>query len=198
MIDEALLLHSKLLALSSPAQRTLKAYKRWFKPEEGDTKLRGHSSRILDQEDDLVALRVPAAQDRFTSLVQSCVPWLFVVSFTSAKHRHNGTDTDSVQTDALDDRIVYISEQGVARFVAIFSTFLAAILLIGAMVTLNYIDTQSWKIITITSFTVMFAGSVSLFTSSGRTEVFAATAAYAAVLVVFMSGNPANHCGENS
>ena len=40
------------------------------------------------------------------------------------------------------------------------------------------------------NFTVIFAGSVGLLTSASRAEVFAATAAYAAVLVVFVSGNP--------
>ena len=38
-------------------------------------------------------------------------------------------------------------------------------------------------------FTVLFAGSVGLLTAASRAEVFAATAAYAAVLVVFVSGN---------
>jgi hypothetical protein len=36
---------------------------------------------------------------------------------------------------------------------------------------------------------VAFAGSLALFTNARRQDVFAATAAYAAVLVVFISGN---------
>jgi hypothetical protein len=39
------------------------------------------------------------------------------------------------------------------------------------------------------AFIVLFAGSVGLLTTAKRTEIFAATAAYAAVLVVFVSGN---------
>lgn len=38
-------------------------------------------------------------------------------------------------------------------------------------------------------FTTTFAGSVGLLTNASRTEVFAATAAYTAVLVVFLGGN---------
>lgn len=38
-------------------------------------------------------------------------------------------------------------------------------------------------------FMLLFAGSVELLTSARRAEVFAATAAYAAVLVVFVSGD---------
>ena len=90
----------------------------------------------------------------------------------------------------LDDGIAHISERKVARFVAVFSTFLAAVLLIGAIVTLNAVRSQNGRIGWIAAFTVLFSGSVGLLTSAGRTEVFAATAAYAAVLVVFISGNP--------
>ena len=35
VLDKALLLQSKVLALSPPAKRTLKAYKKWFRPDSG-------------------------------------------------------------------------------------------------------------------------------------------------------------------
>jgi hypothetical protein len=41
----------------------------------------------------------------------------------------------------------------------------------------------------LTVFTLLFAGSIGLLTNARRAEVFAATAAYAAVLVVFVSGD---------
>lgn len=41
----------------------------------------------------------------------------------------------------------------------------------------------------IAAFTVLFAVSVGLLTNAKRVEIFAATAAYAAVLVVFVSGD---------
>jgi hypothetical protein len=41
----------------------------------------------------------------------------------------------------------------------------------------------------LSGLTVAFAGSLALFTNARRQDVFAATAAYAAVLVVFVSGN---------
>ena len=65
-------------------------------------------------------------------------------------------------------------------------------LLIGAIVTLNYVKSQDWRIAFIGIFTVMFAGSVGLLTTAGRAQVFAAAAAYAAVLVVFVGGNQAS------
>ena len=63
-------------------------------------------------------------------------------------------------------------------------------LLIGAIVALNYVQSQVWKMALVAIFTVMFAGSVGLLTSARRQEIFATTAAYAVVLVVFVSGKP--------
>ena len=80
LADNALLLHSKLLRLKAPATNTLKAFRQQFGQDAGKPMLRGHSSRILDDEDDLVALRVPTHQDRLTMAVQQYCPWLFVVS----------------------------------------------------------------------------------------------------------------------
>lgn len=62
-------------------------------------------------------------------------------------------------------------------------------LLIGAIVALNYVSSQNWRIALIGIFTVLFAVSVCLLTTASRAEIFTATAAYAAVLVVFVSGN---------
>ncbi|MCJ1245211.1 hypothetical protein MMC30_002412 [Trapelia coarctata] len=168
---EALLLHSGVLKLEAPANRTLKAFKDWFgNPNEGNTRLRGQSSHILDDENDLIALRIPAEQDRLTKLVQRYFPLLFM-------------------TEAGPGSIAYISEKRLARFVAVFSTVLAAVLLIGAIILLYNIQSQNWRMAIIAIFMVLFAASVGLLTSARRAEIFAATAAYAAVLVVFVSGN---------
>lgn len=92
------------------------------------------------------------------------------------------------QTEMIDDDIAIISENSITRFVAIASVLVAAALLVGAIVALAYNTEQGYKILILATFTLFFAASASLFTSSGRVEIFAATAAYTAVLVVFMSG----------
>ena len=78
-VEEALLRQSKVLELKALAKNTLKAFKMWFKPDSAQSRLRGHSAGILDNESDLVALRDPANQDRLTSIVQTYFPWLFLV-----------------------------------------------------------------------------------------------------------------------
>jgi len=65
---------------------------------------------------------------------------------------------------------------------------MAAILLLGAIVTLRLLDQQNnAQLGVIATFTVLFAASVGVLTNARRAEVFASTAAYAAVLVVFVS-----------
>ena len=87
-LDEALLAHSEVLRLSRPADNTLKAFKQWFEPKPRRTRLRGHSSHVLDDASDLVALRVPAEQDRLTKIVQIYFPWLFIVGFLNLYSAH--------------------------------------------------------------------------------------------------------------
>jgi len=73
--------------------------------------------------------------------------------------------------------------------VAVLSTILAAVLLVGAIILLYNVQSQNWRMAIIAIFMVLFAATVGLLTSARRAEIFAATAAYAAVLVVFVSGN---------
>jgi hypothetical protein len=63
------------------------------------------------------------------------------------------------------------------------------VLLIGAIIGLYIITDPKRRLIMIGSFTVLFALSVGLLANARRAEVFAGTAAYAAVLVVFVSGD---------
>jgi hypothetical protein len=76
--------------------------------------------------------------------------------------------------------------------VNIISVVIAAILLVGAICSLYYVSNPQARLGMIAGFTVLFAISVGLLTSAKRGEVFASTAAYAAVLVVFVSGNLGN------
>jgi uncharacterized membrane protein len=46
------------------------------------------------------------------------------------------------------------------------------------------------ELVVITAFTAVFGIWVAIFTSAKRAEIFGATAAYAAVLIVFVGGNP--------
>ena len=55
---------------------------------------------------------------------------------------------------------------------------------------------SNYQILTVFVFTLLFSASCSIFTQARRQEVFAATAGYAAVLVVFL-GNTSNVMLQN-
>lgn len=69
------------------------------------------------------------------------------------------------------------------------SVVLAAALLFGAIYNLYYVDRDQVKLGLIAVYTLAFALSVSVMSNARRAEVFGASAAYAAVLVVFVSGD---------
>jgi len=59
------------------------------------------------------------------------------------------------------------------------------------MAVLAILNNSSWKIRLgmLALFTALFASVVGLLTNARRAEIFASTAAYAAVLVVYVSGS---------
>jgi hypothetical protein len=66
---------------------------------------------------------------------------------------------------------------------------MAAILLFGAIFSLYYTASNEKKLGLIAGYTTGFALAVRFLTNARRAEIFGACAAYAAVLVVFISGN---------
>ena len=64
--------------------------------------------------------------------------------------------------------------------------------MVGAIIALHFVSRPGVKLGLLAAFTLLFALSIGLLTNAGRSEMFGATAAYAAVLVVFVSGNLSN------
>lgn len=73
--------------------------------------------------------------------------------------------------------------------VSVISALVAAIFLVVAIVALYFISIPVARLGTLCGFTIIFAATLACLTKAKRHEVFVATAAYAAVLVVFVSGN---------
>ncbi len=69
---------------------------------------------------------------------------------------------------------------------------LAAAFLFGAIYNLFYVQRNQTKLGLIAGYTIAFAIAIGLVTNAKRAEIFVACAAYAAVLVVFVSGNLEN------
>jgi thiol:disulfide interchange protein len=83
---------------------------------------------------------------------------------------------------------MYVNEQKLQRFVTFVGTVFAIGFLISAMWILWRLkNNMVAKLATVTGFVVAFAAWLGFLTTAQRKDVIAATAAYAAVLVVFVS-----------
>jgi len=171
-LDEALTLRAQVAQLAKPSQRILTTYSDYLNgsaienmPIPSRKLIFGSASKFLEDPQDLVALQKPSNQDYLSRSLRN--HWLFT------KHSpRKELDRSNVYNDTL-----------VAQVVAAISMVLAAVLLIGAIVSLYFLSNPNAKLGLITVYTLLFALSVRLCTNAGRAEVFAATAAYAAVLV---------------
>lgn len=86
---------------------------------------------------------------------------------------------------------MHFEEKHIQLVVGLANIVVAAILIIGAVVTLFKFraSSDSVRLGMIAAFTSLFGISVGFLTNAKRVEIFAASAAYAAVLVVFVSGD---------
>ncbi|KAI4232044.1 MAG: hypothetical protein LQ352_008367, partial [Teloschistes flavicans] len=98
------------------------------------------------------------------------------------------------------ENVALLSSDRLDILLRIVLTILAAILLLGPVMILfelqpthrHDVRRNSWyQILTVLVFTLVFSASCSIFTKARRHQVFTATAAYCAVLVVFL-GNTTN------
>ncbi|KAI1150520.1 hypothetical protein F4825DRAFT_397815 [Nemania diffusa] len=166
---EALLLQSQVAQLHRPNQRVLDTLRHWFqKPE---PMLGGEAKKYLDDENDLVALKTSVELDYLSQFLR----------------RHWTVNTESTRDGRA--KIGRFNERSVSLVTSIITIVVAAFLLIGSITGFYFVDSDVVKLILIAAFTSIFALSLVLITNARRAEIFAATAAYAAVLVVFVSGN---------
>ncbi|KAH6851651.1 hypothetical protein B0T12DRAFT_484158 [Alternaria alternata] len=173
---EALMFESSLAMMKAPPSRNFEAihnaFTRFNEAEKRtDPVLAGHSATLYSSNDELVMLKQPQYEDRLTKMVHRWLPVLFI----SGERR--------------DDNTAYVSEKRIAGFVNMLSILLAIILLFVAIISLYVTSKPSKKLGIIGAFIVLFAASVGLLTTARKADIFASTAAYAAVLVVFVSGN---------
>ncbi|RYP92033.1 hypothetical protein DL770_001888 [Monosporascus sp. CRB-9-2] len=169
---EALAAHQFLLNLERPAETTVRGMRDWFEARNtrfGRPQLWGRSEDRFRDVDDLVALRVPANQDRLS---------LFVLNNLGAFFKTRSSDGHTAE----------ISERSVANAVALLSSLLSVAVLFGSMVSLCFVRNVYAVLGMVGGWTMLFADCIGFLTNAKRDQIFAATAAYAAVLVVFVSG----------
>ncbi|KAK8855275.1 hypothetical protein PGQ11_011187 [Apiospora arundinis] len=171
---EALARHQLLLNLSRPAPTTVRGMKNMFRGEQNGQgqmysgpQLWGRSEQRFDDVDDLVALKVLANQDRLSQFVLNHCGWLF------RERQSHGTS-------------VVISERSVDKATTVLSSIISAMVLFGSIVSLYFVQNPYALLGMVGGWTILFAVCVGVLTNAKRDQIFAATAAFAAVLVVFV------------
>ncbi|KAH8814405.1 hypothetical protein F5882DRAFT_69499 [Hyaloscypha sp. PMI_1271] len=166
--QEALILHNKVLQLDSPGSRALEVFKAWFNRKKP---FAGKGNKLMEN-DDIAALRPSQGQDRLSKTLQKRVGWMF---------------QEKRPVPPSWGEMVYFSEKHLTRAVQILSVLFLALALTGAIIALHYIAPTGWRFGALGGFLLTFALAVGTLTNATTPEMFAATAAFAAVLVVFIA-----------
>ena len=85
-----------------------------------------------------------------------------------------------------DSEIIYVPEKRIHKSVTLIELVAAVAYLVVAIWTLYVVKPYKVKLGVLTAFVILFGIWVSLATPATKSEIFAATAAYAAVLVVYV------------
>ncbi|SCN88029.1 uncharacterized protein FFNC_08511 [Fusarium fujikuroi] len=180
---EALDLQSRISLLNSPDQRALEVARNELHggPLRRDGQkpnpiLGGRGKDYLDETEDLVSLKASAAVDPLSKLLRAYWPGREELSRDGRR------------------RISHFDERSITIAVALVNILLAMILLVGSISSLYYVKSPPAILGTICGFTILFALSVGLITNAKRAEIFAGSAAYAAVLVVFVGNGDQSGC----
>ncbi|KAH7395134.1 hypothetical protein DE146DRAFT_697131 [Phaeosphaeria sp. MPI-PUGE-AT-0046c] len=175
---ETISLQAQISSLREPEQRPLSAFRDFLrgaayssKPAGALPLISGRAKAFLDDSADLLTLTKATEEDYLSRFLQD--HWLF---------------RKRISADPLDRTTIHKNIH-VVRTVGALGIVLAAVLLIGAIVNLYLVSEPKAKLGLVAMYTTLFATSIALCTNARRAELFAATAAYVAVLVVFVSGD---------
>lgn len=174
------MLDADVLSLRRPSKQTFKAFNKIFTISDGGTGdvfpvLGGSSASVYAKRNDLIGLVRPLEEDRLT---------IFLRKHCSALFLETSPDRDL--------QIAYISARRIALFVGFINVLLAASFLFGAIYNLYYVEKIQIKLGLIAGYTIAIALCLNFTTTAKRSEIFGVCAAYAAVLVVFVSSGFGN------
>jgi len=81
------------------------------------------------------------------------------------------------------------SDGAIAKISALVATVLSSVLPIAGVIVLYFVENTLARIGIIAGMTALFSLCLAVLTSAKKSEIFAATAAFSAVLVVFLGSN---------
>ncbi|KAJ5914531.1 hypothetical protein N7504_003414 [Penicillium tannophilum] len=98
---------------------------------------------------------------------------------------------EAIEGRLNDDRIIYTSDKRILKVMRFMIALVAPGSLLIPVIALYGIRPQWARLFAIVSFTLLFSTLLTVLTRAKPSDIFAATAAYAAVMVVFVSNAPA-------
>lgn len=185
--NEALLQYKSMCALQNPTKPDLRKLREWLlRPELGDNFLKGverdilHSADRLDADleraSDLVTMSREAVEHDFFSR------WLsdqVLDKFHSLIGRHFKRPFD--ETGMVHYRKLHL--RAVSHLIGVV---LASVIPAASIFTLYFVQNPINRLVVLLAYSALFSVCLALFTSARRVEIFAATAAFASVQVVFV------------
>ncbi|MCJ1305171.1 hypothetical protein MMC08_007985 [Hypocenomyce scalaris] len=182
--DEVLVKARELISLQRPSDRDYRSVKRWI---HGNKPLVADEEEYIHCKEDLVTLRRGrecAGFDGFMEmLLQKTNCRLIRYIFCSRELRQKSND----------EHIYYFDQKRVDALVSTIIMLVIIVLLVLPIVGMYRLSSDNTRADTFTAigvlivFTLLFCAVMSMLTKARRHEIFAASAAYCAVLVVFIS-----------
>ncbi|KAF1926377.1 uncharacterized protein M421DRAFT_396719 [Didymella exigua CBS 183.55] len=181
--DEIMAKARDLNAFQRPSDRDYRSLRQWYYRK---TPLVDRESTWIKLRDDLVTLRQGREWAGFDGWIES---WIKRLPFGLERY----FTTEALKEKSDDPLMRYYNPARVEKLVGVFITLIIFVLLIMPVVAMYKLTCIGNRKTTIDAvgllvvFTLLFSAAMSLLTKAKRHELFAASAAYCAVLVVFIS-----------
>ncbi|KAL9080511.1 MAG: hypothetical protein Q9157_000745 [Trypethelium eluteriae] len=188
--NTALIQQTQILRMSSPGSYDLDYIQKYIaSPEMGPFALAGIDSEIWGSvhspkghEADIVTLLPRKKADMFTKILME-----------EGTQRFFDCGLGRFLKPSPVHGLAGYEESTLFRLTYLMTTALASLLPIASIVVLHFVSSMKMRLAIIAIFTVILSFSLAFFTSAKRTEIFALTAAFSAVQVVFVQvGNGTN------
>ncbi|KAK4455312.1 hypothetical protein QBC34DRAFT_432663 [Podospora aff. communis PSN243] len=181
--NQALHWQHQIAKIEPPSRQNFKFLQGWMKcPSMGNVYLLGADSDVWEKFDanEHICLHSGTGDESLISrFLANCV--------VPRYHRLVGQLFRTPDASELHRNTVEYSNQGIARLSAVVGTMMASLLLVGSIAVLSFLDRMQLRLAAIGVFSAVFSVMLGLLTNGRMVEIFSATAAFAAVQVVFVS-----------
>jgi len=179
--NEALVLQKKITTMDRPHRKDLNFLQKWMtRVDMGNVYLIGRDSDIWSEPhiSDLLALKNREIEDPFSRWVADTVVWWYY----SIVGKEVPYDPERPHMANM----IRVSDAKILRVTKLLIIVLASLLPIGSIVILYFMDTAPKRLGAIGGLTALFSFSLGLVTNARMIDIFSATAAFAAVQVVYV------------